>query len=297
MIRTRSFALWFLAWLAFFYAAYALILSSAAHADPVADATTAVDASWSLVEQFGPLWGGMLLLLGVGQVLLRANASTHWIAQGRTLAVISGSLGVLGALAQWRFGGAPLEGVLTTLVAAVAMVWHPAVPAPRSARDPQAGRSRTSLLLTLAATALVAVSAVALLGCTPGQRAGAGQRVAAGLVAALDCEAAGLDGDLLADATQLAGATVQRWFGDQSSPDDEARAQIKADLTPLKSNLARCAIAGAVAAIVHRPAQPQGIIASALSAPGQDPELVRLEIQAAARELGWAPVVVGGEVL
>lgn len=263
-----------------------LLFARLAHADPVAAvaAPTTIALGWPeyLALALAALGGVRLIVDGL-LVIFRAVAP-------RTRTKIDDGV---------RDGLELVHDKLDELGVVVARIAGArATPTPTpTPRDPQAGRSRTGLLITLAATALVVVGVVALLGCTPGQRAGAGQRVGAGLVAALDCEAAHLDAELLADATQLAGATVQRWFGDQSATDDEARAKIKADLAPLKSDLVRCAIAGAVAAIVHRPAQPQGLVTSALSAPGPDPELVRLEIQAAARELGWAPVAAGGEVL
>lgn len=138
----------------------------AAHADPVATASTATDAAWQLVAQYGWLWGGMLLLLGLGQALLRANESKHWIAQGRTLALLSGGLAVLGSIAQWHFGNGPLEGVLVTLVTALTLVWHPTVPAV-PAPAAKALRSGTAAML---AVLLLGGLAVSQTGCAASAR-------------------------------------------------------------------------------------------------------------------------------
>lgn len=130
--------------------------------------------------------------------------------------------------------------------------------------------------------------------CTQTQ---AGQAVSAGVVAAFDCEAS-LDPATMADAKNFAEAKVQAWLGTAPVSLATLKAKILADLAPVKSNLGRCAIAGALAVIaaIATPTPTSGTATSALVA-GPDPVGVRAVFSSAARELGWAPVKVGGSVL
>lgn len=214
--------------------------------DPVAVATTASDATWSLVGQYGWFWGGSLLLLGLGRALLKGNAASHWLAQGRTLAAIAGSLSVLGAVAEWHFNAAPAAGILITLVMAAKLVWQPvgnAATAP--ARDPQAGRAP---IVVLAALATIALGLGITLGC------GARQRVANGVAAFASCEAPDAKA-ALGDLVPLATSALKRWLsGDGTSYDT---AGIKADAAKVKSNLGRCAFEGAIAVLTQPVEQPK----------------------------------------
>ena len=85
-------------------------------ADPVATSTTSADALLSIALTYGPLWGGMAIAFGLLSTLLQRNQSTHWIAQGRTLALITAAVGLGIAALQAHFGGAPWGGVVMTLV-------------------------------------------------------------------------------------------------------------------------------------------------------------------------------------
>lgn len=148
-------------------------LTSVAHAaaDPVPTAQAATDASWALVQQYGPLWGGFLLLFGLVSSLLRANESTHWIAQGRRLALLSGLAMTAGAVADWHFHGAPFAGVIVTAVMAIKLVWSPTVaPAPLVSAAVTAGPpppSPPSLMSTAAMLAVLVLGAGALQACGP----------------------------------------------------------------------------------------------------------------------------------
>lgn len=136
MTRVRSWTFWIAGGVAVYLMLCLLGMAARASAevvttagvDPVAIATASTDSGWSLVSQYGWFWGGSLLLLGLGRALLKGNAASHWIAQGRTLAVIAGVLGVLGSVAEWHFNGAPAAGILITLVMAAKLVWQPAAP-------------------------------------------------------------------------------------------------------------------------------------------------------------------------
>lgn len=91
-------------------------LIASAHADtsPIVTAASSGDAIFQIVQTYGWLWGGLTLLyIGVGW-LLKLNQSTHWIAQGKRLAMATSVVGVVGSALQAYFGGTPLTGVIAT---------------------------------------------------------------------------------------------------------------------------------------------------------------------------------------
>ena len=151
---------------------------------------------------------------------------------------------------------------------------------------------KTASLLSTFAIALLGLatgSAIAI-GCTATR---ARQTASVGVVAALDCEAAHLDAQMLADATTLASAEVQRWIGGGKAASTDA---IKADLAPIKSDLGRCAITAALAAATVLVTSTPGTAVSALAV--GDPMATRAAFSVAARVLGWAPVrLADGSVL
>lgn len=74
-----------------------------AHADtgaaPPLDATSAI-------TKYG--WvGGVLVAYVVARGFLARNATAHWIAQGRTLSMVTAMLSVVGAVIGWRLGMDP----------------------------------------------------------------------------------------------------------------------------------------------------------------------------------------------
>jgi len=141
---------------------------------------------------------------------------------------------------------------------------------PQQSRPPQSGRAILPVMLALAALG----GAVAI-GCA------ARQRASAGVGAFLDCEAAQLPADTLKDATSLATTEIRHLIGGTGAVDVAA---LKADMAPLKTNLLRCAFAGAMAALTP----PQ----TARMATGVD---LRGAFAAASAELGWPSVrPVGG---
>jgi hypothetical protein len=156
------------------------------------------------------------------------------------------------------------------------------------------------------AVATVALLAVAIGGASLAPACHAvSPAIATGVVAAFDCEAAGFKPDDLSDATQLADATVEQWLAGGATASTTA---IKADLAPFRSDLSKCALAGALALATAALAPPSssstpGTAAQRLSpaaaiAPPPDPAQVRAAFSMAARELGWAPVrAAGGQVL
>jgi hypothetical protein len=115
-----------------------LLCIPAAHAravaDPVATSAASADTLLSIALTYGPLWGGMAIGFGLLSTLLKRNESTHWIAQGRTLAVITAAVGLGIAALQAHFGGAPWSGVLMTLVLGIFKLIDPTtVPRPMTA--------------------------------------------------------------------------------------------------------------------------------------------------------------------
>lgn len=262
-----------------------------AHAgtDPTVAITSGVDTSLSVWTTDGPLW----LAVAFAYVALRTFLSRqHWLSQGRVLAVLTGLAGIGAAVIGWHFQGAPSTGILTALLAAVALVQHPTVP-PATARNPQAGVTRLLPMLTIAMVIAIGVGGGLVASCVAGSTAR--QATAAGVVAALDCELLHIDGDVMADARLFADAKVQGWISGVK-PGDTAALQdrIAADLKPIKSDLGHCAIAGALAAATVVVVEHPGTVVSALSV--GDPVQLRAAFAVAAREAGWAPVKIAGGV-
>lgn len=273
-------------------AVYILVAHALAHAGvelvpglverppPVVTAQAATDAGWDVIASYGLLWGGALLVLGLGQTLLKANATTHWLAQGRVLAVATGVLAVLGAIAEWHFGGAPASGVITTLIAAIMMVWHPTVQ-PASVAKPPTSASGTIGALALALLALALGGSQLACGARP--------RAAAVVAAFLDCESVDTQ-HVVADLVPLAAAGLQRLILGSGAVDTAALA---ADARAVKTDLGRCVLAAAVAALTTS-SSAEGLTATArTSGPGLRQAFVGVRTQ-----LGWQPVkLVGGALL
>lgn len=112
--------------------------------DPVAVAAASAGDGWSLVTQYGPLWGGALLMFGLGGAVLKANASSHWLAQGRRLALVTGAMSALGAILEWRLNGGEPAGVLVTALMALKLALSPTAIA-----VPGAGAAASALVVLL----------------------------------------------------------------------------------------------------------------------------------------------------
>lgn len=171
-------------------------------------------------------------------------------------------------------------------------------------RNPQAGKARLS---TMTAIALVG-AALVVIGCTATQRADARNAAASGVVAALNCEDGHLDAAVLADAKLLAADKLQAIISGVAPGDTAAlQAKLKAELAPIRSDAGKCAVGGAFDALtalaveVATGSSPgtaiQGLSARAAAEPPPDPVLIRAAFSAAARDLGWSPIKVGGTVL
>lgn len=148
---------------------------------PTGGAATATEAGWSLVETYGPVWGGMALAFALASTLLKRNESTHWIARGRTLAIIVAAVGTGTAALTAKFAGTPWPGVLVTAVVSLFKLLQPTVdvqaPPAQIAippRAPEAGRVDPEVMAGFAVLALATVAFFAFLilalACTGEQR-------------------------------------------------------------------------------------------------------------------------------
>jgi len=253
---------------------------------PVIIATTAADSGWDIVVHQGPLLGGLLIAYALFRRFLSANDSQHWIAQGKTLSMLTGAAMVLGAVVDWKFAGAPAAGIVTSLFAAISLTTHSTVSVPPPTVTATASRG-TPTAATLAV--LLLAGGVAMQPACSSWRA----RTTAGVSAFIDCESPHIDAQLLADATALSKVAVMAAISGDGHADT---AQLKADAAPLKSDLLRCGFAAAVAALATPvPKQPGAPAAAGVEVDGVQ---LRAAFAGARGELGWAPVkLAGGTVL
>lgn len=142
-------------------------------------------------------------------------------------------------------------------------------------RKPQGGSVRLWVLLAIAA----AGAAVLTQGC------GARQRAAAGLGAFVDCEAAHLDGELLAELVSVFKSTIINRVSGDGHIDASG---LKADASPLATNLTRCAFTSAIAAVATPAPAKDGAPASAplVADPGE------LRVAFAAIKAQWGVAAV-----
>lgn len=143
----------------------------------------------------------------------------------------------------------------------------------QAAINRMASRIPTSLLAAFGVAALLQAS------CASGAPK-ARPTLTAGLGAFLDCESAHIDDDALADARTFADGKVKEWTAAGARPSSAA---IRDLLSRIRSDLGRCAIAGAVAA-----ATAAWKTRSTWKVAG-DPDLRETFVEAA-RSLGWGPV-------
>lgn len=145
--------------------------AAAAAADPVGTANLAADSGWDVVAHQGPLLGALLLASALFRQFLKANESKHWIAQGKTLAILTGIGMVIGAAVDWKWNGGPAAGIITALFAAIPLIMHSTVrsapAAPPAASSAASGAGATALLLIMAG-ALALQPACATVKAAPG---------------------------------------------------------------------------------------------------------------------------------
>jgi hypothetical protein len=156
---------------------YGLVLAlchslGVAHAAALTDPPVAPlgdgDVGWSMIQSYGLIWGGMALAMSLGRALLKQNSSTHWIAQGRTLAIFVAVIGIGTAAVQAHLGGAAWSGVLITAIIAAFKLLQPVVnpPAtPGSSGDPP---SQPLDIVSISTKGLVFALLVGLVVVQPG---------------------------------------------------------------------------------------------------------------------------------
>lgn len=245
------------------YALMLLFRLGVAHADAIADpvvaATAATDASWSLVAQYGPIWGVTMLVFGTLGAFLRANEAQHWLAQGRKLALIVGASSILAAVLDWHFHGAPVAGILITAVMAIKLVWSPAVAVAKTG----------PVLDATKASGTIGMLAVLCLGLAAMQPAcGARPIATAGVGAFLDCEGDGIKSTVLELLGLAKAAVMSTISGDGKHVDTTA---FRAAARGLKSDAGRCAFASAVAMLATpAPAKPGAPMSAGLEIDGAE---------------------------
>ncbi len=258
----------------------------------------------------GPGW---LAALVAYAVLRRFLSEQHVLAKGRLLAALTGLSMVLYATLAWRLWGGPLDGIPAALVAAIALVLHPEVPAtqaaklrdaaqagaaaaqasaassPTTAVSSQPGTSPVTIVLLCAGWVLA--SGLADLSCAT-VRDQAGAASASGVSAFLDCETAGLPPDTLHDAVLLAESAVRHWLSGRGTIDEDG---LLTDMKPIRTDLGQCAIAAAIAAVrsvgheAGSGGAGSGSAGTASAALVADADQIGEAFSKIRRNLGWRP--------
>ncbi len=95
--------------------------------DPSKPVQSATDA-WAALKQYGYVWGGTLVLFGIGTIIIKKNDDTHWLSTDHFLPIGVGLLGVLGAAINARFAGGSWTTVFAALMGAVTLVLQKPTP-------------------------------------------------------------------------------------------------------------------------------------------------------------------------
>jgi len=240
----------------------------AAGADPAASVTT--DVTWDIALKDGVPWALLLVMKSLLSTFLTRNESKHWIAQGKTLSILTGLGFVVTSVASWHFLDAPVGGILTALIAAYTLVTHSTV-------QTKSSGSAAALLAVLCVGALAA-------GATQGCAEVKPRLVAAG-GAALNCETDSLKpltAELLPLATQFLLSTIS---ADGRSVDTS---KLRQAWNTVKSDQGRCALVAAMAALAASTASG-GPAAAGLVV---DAGALRSAFAAVRADHGWGPTTV-----
>lgn len=256
-----------------------------AHAAATAGETLPVvspslDSGWGDIATYGPIWGGMYVVLLALQWVFKKNESTHWFAQGKNLAYVIAAVGTGITALEAHFSGTAWSGVAITAVLSLFKLINPtgkAAPAGNAA-----GGAAVLALLVLGGLAAPEV------GCGSGLK---GRAVNAG-VAALNCEAPELQSlvqELLPLAVQYVTSVI--------SPDGKSvdTASLKKAWSTVKSDQGRCALATAVATLANpEPAKAGQAMAAPLVA---DRAVLLKAYGEVAAEHGWGTTVTSAGTL
>lgn len=123
----------------------ALAHAQGATVDPVTQVATATSTGWDLVQQFGPIWGGMLLLYGLAAQIVKAGFWQKFA--GRRLAGTVALVGVFGAVLEAHFGSGSWAGVIVTMVGAIKMLISPDVQPDPTKTAPVVAKSTVASML------------------------------------------------------------------------------------------------------------------------------------------------------
>lgn len=224
---------------------------------PIVRAQSATDTGWDLVEDYGPIWGGMLLAFAVVSALLRKNAEEHWLKEGRKLALVVAGVGILGAVLEAHFGSGSWAGVVVTAIAAVKMLTSPTVPPPKVK---PAAAGAIDLFIVFAVFGVL----LTLPGCAWSQHEA---RSVAGDV--VDCTTKEATAKIAEFAPTVDDVLVNATASDGMLDKD----RVKAATRGFATDTARCVLADAIArALSPKPADPNAPKASPLEA---DPAALR----------------------
>jgi len=231
------------------------------------------DAIASYLAVHGPFVGVVTLAYVLVGYLLRLNASTHWVAQGKRLAWITAGVGVAGTALQAYTGGTPVSGVVVTAVLGLLHIADAQVTPPRSS---QAGYSRIQVMLLLAGAG---IALAATMGCGASQRE---TTIRSALIAADSAR----DGFLAYDRAHELGLTAH--CDPAVETKDQCAAKVAASGAALASYQAQRAKLDPLFALVYR------AIAAAWIA---DDDQSLASMQAALGQLiaGVKPFIAGGK--
>lgn len=261
-------------------------LASTAIADgAVPTAEASVDAGWNLIEAYGWIWGSMAILFGGLAAFLKRNESQKWIAKGRVLAILIAISGVGASVVEAGVAGTAWAGIVYTAILAVFKVVDPRVLTGKTATSKPASGP----------TGVAAVLAVLVIGLAVAPQVGCSKvrPIAANAVGAfLDCEQESLK-SAWSELVPLASQTVLHMI----SPDGRTidTAPLRTAASSIKSDVGRCAIAAAFAALMTPPRRdPDAPASEALEV---SPAIVRAAFEELRPALGGTTFAVSGKVL
>lgn len=232
-----------------------LLLPSIARAqaavDPLPIAQGSVDGVMGTIATYGPVIGGMYLLYSIASTLVARYRADGWLAQGKRLAWVTGTLGVAGAALQAQIAGSPWTVIAAAAAAMAFKLLTPTI-TPTSTPtvtpnvtpvSPTASPETKTPASTRATSTRVATVALFALAISCGG-ASAGERGASGLQAGLSCEEPSVVSFVIQAVPILVKAIVAMIRGDGTIDG----AALAADAQPIKDVALQCAMDAAVAA-------------------------------------------------
>ena len=242
-------------------------------ADPLATAGGSAASAFDVLTTYGPVIGGTYLLFAIAQALLARYGSSSWFAQGRRLAVATGTLGVIGAALQAQIAGSPWTVILAAAVAMAFKLLTPTVTPPTTT-------TTTSPTATAKSAATVSLSLLVLVALTLGaSQVACGPKTTALVAGIWDClapeRAEAVDAlTPFAESVILAAASADGKLIDTTKI---RAATSKANLNTATGVLLECAMASAVTALLSQPGTPTPSAAQTSGAVGLvlSPEALR----------------------